>query len=245
MLPSVMPVVISYNSHLWIKVALKSFRRFFPNSPILIIDNNLDPGMPGYDSRVQIEKKWIRDWCAQDCHCHFVKANSSNRGHGVGMDCAAAWCRANGIRWMIHIEPDCIIDGVEWSNKLLEAAAKNVWMAGSHRKGYGPIHPTPSIWDMTKINSSFRTQPRGSDMNHPRFNELMNMEFLREGTIGYGWENYWSSHWDTAQKPWFDAAVHDKTLLVAETPDFKHFWYGSSTNPDPNKTGDPRVAQYL
>jgi len=145
---------------------------------------------------------------------------------------------------MLHFEPDCLIDGVEWVNKLLEATEKGIWMAGSHRKWYGPIHPTPSIWNLDQIRASFVEQPRGSDVHHPRFHKLMDMKGLfsqlqpREMA-------YWRSWWDTAQKPWFDAAIHDKTLLVEESPDFRHFWQGSSHNTDPTKVDDARVIQYL
>jgi hypothetical protein len=56
---------------------------------------------------------------------------------------------------------------------------------------------------------------------------------------------YWTVNWDTAQKPWFDAAVHDKALLVEADPSFCHFWRGSSSDNDPSKAGDLRIAQYL
>jgi hypothetical protein len=161
------------------------------------------------------------------------------------MDHAAQWCRTNGIRWMLHFEPDCLISGVEWMNRLLDATTKDIWMAGSHRKSYGPIHPTPSVWDVNQIQSSFQEQPRGSDMGHPRFHELVDMKDLMAQARVEKLESYWASWWDTAQKPWFDAAIHDKALLVEDSPDFHHFWRGSSSNRDPRRIGDSRVNQYL
>ena len=242
MSPLFMPVIISHNSYPWIKVGLGSFRRFFSDSPILIIDNNLDPDMIGYDHRIEVERKWIANWRSQDHYNYFEKTGLHRKSHGFAIDRAVQWCRTNGICWMLHFEPDCVIDGVEWANKLLDATRKNIWMAGSHRKSYGPIHPTPSIWDVNQIVSSFGEQPRGSDANHPRFHELMDMKDLMSQTMG---AEYWRLYWDTAQKPWFDAAIHDKTLLVEEAQDFKHFWRGSTHDTNPSKTGDPRVIQYL
>jgi hypothetical protein len=241
--PLCMSVIISYKSPLWIKVGLRSFRRFFPGSPILIIDNNLDPGVQGYDSRSEVEREWIREWRSQDSRSYFVKTEFSNKNHGLALDQAVQWCKGHGVRWMLPFEPDCLINGVEWANRLLEATTKDIWMAGSHLKSYGPIHPTPSIWDVGQIQSSFREQPRGSDMNHPRFHELMNMKDLMAHAKREKLEAYWAGSWDTAQKPWFDAAIHDKALLVEPTPDFEHFWNGSTT--DPSKIVDSRVTQYL
>jgi hypothetical protein len=239
-----MPVIISYRSCQWIKVGLRSFRHFFPDSPILIIDNNPDPGMVGYNSLVEVERTWLKEWRSQDRHHHFDKAELFEKNHGLAMDRAVRWCRANAIRWMLHFEPDCVIDGVEWANRLLNATSKDIWMAGSYRKSYGPIHPTPSVWDVNQVKSSFREQLRGSDVKHPRFHDLMDMRDLMSQTTVRD-RGYWTSWWDTAQKPWFDAAIHDKALLVEESPDFKHFWMGSTHNTDPSKTGDSRVTQYL
>ena len=244
MTPSVMPVMVSYKSRLWIRVALRSFRRFFPDSPLLILDNNPDPGMAGYGPLIEEERAWIKDWCSQDYRHYFEPTKLFEKNHGLAMDWAARWCRSYRIRWMLHIEPDCLIDGVEWANRLLAAIQQDIWMVGSHRKFYGPIHPTPSLWAVNRIQASFREQLRGSDASHPRFSELMDMKGLM-ASLQPREVAYWTSWWDTAQKPWFDAAIHDRTLLIEESPDFRHFWGGSSFNVDPAKSGDPRVAQYL
>jgi hypothetical protein len=243
---SFMPIIISYRSRLWIKVGLLSFRRFFPDLPVLIIDNNPDSKIPAHDRNVEEERKWITRWRLHDHHHYFEKTGFPEKSHGRAMDWALRWCRTNGFDWMLHFEPDCLIDGTEWVNKLLDAAKKDIWMAGSHRKSYGPIHPTPSIWKVNQITSSFGSQRRGSDMNHPRFHELMDMKELLSDPVNRGGPNgYWETCWDTAQKPWFDCAVHDKAVLVEETPDFRHFWCGSTSRPDPARYGDPRVMQYL
>jgi hypothetical protein len=240
-----MTVIILHNSFPWIKVSLRSFSRFFPDSTVLIVDNNLDPGMSGYDHRIEEERNWIKAQCSHDSRYFWGKTESPRKSHGFGIDWAVQWCRDHGIRQMLHIEPDCLIDGVEWANKLLEATEKGAWMAGSHRKSYGPIHPTPSIWDVSQINSSFGEQLRGSDHSHSRFHELVDMKSLEPAMTNAWFREYWTNYWDTAQKPWFDCAIHDKAFLVDESPDFKHFWNGSTHNTDPSKTGDPRVTQYL
>ena len=37
---------------------------------------------------------------------------------------------------------------------------------------------------------------------------------------------WWQRFWDTGEKAWFEAAVHDAASLV-HAPDFRHFWNGS------------------
>ena len=243
MIPSVMPVIVSHNSYPWIKVGLRSFRRFFPDSPILIIDNNLDFGLPGYDSKVEVEREWLKDWCFQDSHPYLEKTELLGKTHGAGLDRAVKWCKDHEVRWMLHFEPDCLIDGVEWANRLLEATRKDIWMAGSYQI-FGPIHLTPSIWDVNHIESGFDVQPRGSDDDHPSFHKLVNMKWLMT-QIGDDERGFWEVLWDTAQKPWFDAAIHGKALLVEGSSDFRHFWRGSTSNTDPSKIDDSRVQQYL
>jgi hypothetical protein len=210
----------------------------------LVIDNNFDRWLSGYDHLVEAERVWIGDWCSKDRHSHLEKIKFPKKNHGLAIDHAVNWCREHKIRWMLHFEPDCLIDGVEWANKLLEATKQDIWMAGSHRKSYGPIHPTPSIWDVNQVKHSFMEQLRRDDVNHPRFHEVMNMKNLMDQITDQE-RNYWSNYWDTAQKPWFDCAIHDKAVLVEATPDFRHFWMGSTSNTDPNQVGDDRVKQYL
>ncbi len=102
-------------------------------------------------------------------------------------------------------------------------------MAGSNRRLWGPIHPAPSAWLVREVRSSFRTQPNKDDKLHPRFAELVNFESLRamdESPSYIGWAE---THWDTAEKPWFEAAIHEKAALV-DAPDFRHFWLGSAAH---------------
>src|SRR5215467_5297756 len=101
MSPFFMSVIISHNSYPWIKVALRSFRRFLEDQPILVVENNLDPGMPGYESRFEIEREWVGNWCLHDKYSFLVKTGFPRTGHGFAMDCAAQWCRENGIRWLV------------------------------------------------------------------------------------------------------------------------------------------------
>jgi hypothetical protein len=72
----------------------------------------------------------------------------------------------------------------------------------------------------------------------------MDMQVLKREVGDAGWR-YWGFWWDTAQKPWFDAAIHDKAVLVDESDDFRHFWMGSTHNPDPSVVNDSRVKEYL
>jgi hypothetical protein len=244
MAPFVMPVIITWKTYPWIRVGLQSFRRHFPLTPILVVDNNLDEGDPSYEAKIADERKWLDVWCAFDPYHVFVKTPQSNKTHGLAMDFAANWCRNRGILWMLHFEPDCLISGVEWARSLIEATRQDIWMAGSCKRGYGPIHPCPSIWNVRKITASFAPRLRGSDAQHPLFPQLMDLAGMQAEHSKEVWEG-WKETWDMAQKAWFDAAVEGKALFVEAKPDFCHFWGGSHFNLDPRSQGDPRVEAYL
>jgi hypothetical protein len=239
----IMPVVISYFSYPWIKVSLLSFREHFPLSPILIIDNNPDVGSPQEMRKVQEERSWIHKWREKDVCNEWIKSEIPQKRHGLAMDLAAMWCRSNRIPWLLHIEPDCLISGVNWARQILEPIKQGAWMCGSCLKEYGPIHPTPSIWSVNYLASSFEVQLRGDDVWHPKFHTLFDMKKLSELVGGLG--DYWGHYWDTAQRAWFDAAKEDKAVSVDPSPDFKHFWRGSSSDTDPFRCGDDRVFKYL
>ena len=216
-------VLVAYHTPAWIKVAVTSYGRVFPDR-LLVVDNNPQSGEPGWDPSCEAERQWLRRHPQID-----VVAGPEPRTHGSGLNAALAWCRQHGTDVMIHIEPDCVVTGPEWRNNLLDAIRRGSWMAGAERKRYGPIHATPSAWLVSRVQDSFDAQPRAGDQHHPRFHELIDWERLKNSAIREGSWTFFEAQWDTAQKAWFRAAIVDRAALV-ETPDFKHYWLGSTRN---------------
>jgi len=130
---------------------------------------------------------------------------------------------------MLHIEPDCLVTGRAWRENLLRAIDRGAWMAGAHKKAWGPIHPTPSAWLVREVRTSFKEQPRNQGVAHPRCGELFDLSVLRAAAEPKGVWDWARENWDTADKAWFEAAIHDRTALV-EAPGFQHFWYGATAN---------------
>ena len=225
--PSVLPVVVSYRSNLWIRVALRSYRRHFPDGMILVVDNNPKPGAPGWEPECEEERAWLRSLP----DILLVENPRPRKKHGAALDLAASWCRENGYEFLLAFEPDCLITGRRWFEELWAAVARGAWMAGAHKKAYGPIHPCPSLWRVARIQASFDNRVRGEDEQHPRFRELFDLDRLMRTVAAEGGPvRWWARHWDTAQRAWFLAAVNDRAALAPKTDDFRHFWCGSSSN---------------
>src|SRR5262249_50656411 len=125
--------------------------------------------------------------------------------------------------------PDCLVTGRGWRETLIGAIETGAWMAGAVRKPWGPIHPTPSAWLVHEVRTSFTEQLRRPSAAHPRFKELVNLEALQAAAESNGCWEWAQQYWDTADKAWFHAAVHNRTRLV-DAPGFRHFWLGTSTN---------------
>jgi hypothetical protein len=220
------PVLVSYHTIRWIKVGIRSYLKYFPKHQIIVVDNNPDPG----DARWTSECEQERDFLNGCPNVLLLKNESRDKSHGSGIDNACSWCRNNGVELMLHFEPDCLIQGTVWFEELLANIEKGASMTGSHRKSYGPIHITPSIWNVKEVIASFTAQPRKNDMQHPLFHKLVDMRALKEEIVNYD-KRRWFWHainWDTAQKNWFNAAVQGKAVLARETGDFHHYWGGSA-----------------
>jgi hypothetical protein len=127
---------------------------------------------------------------------------------------------------MLHLEPDCLVTGRLWRENLLRAIEQGAWMAGANRKPWGPIHPTPSAWLIRQVSGTFKGRPMARDIDHPRFQELVDLDVLEEQAREQGCWEWARTRWDTADRAWFSAAIHDRAALV-EAPDFRHFWLGS------------------
>jgi hypothetical protein len=225
----VVPMLVAYHSIHWVRVAVESYLEHFPEDRLLVVDNNPRRGEEGWLPECARERRWLAS------HPGVILLDNSappdgllrNRTHGAGMDLALAWCRLQGARVLVHLEPDCLVASRRWRDNLLRALERGAWMAGGFRQCHGPIHPTPSAWRVDETRASFTIASwEGREEKHARFAELMDLEALQTDKSPMGVWIGWTRHWDTGHKAWFEAAVHDRAALV-ETPGLTHYWHGS------------------
>ena len=187
----VFPVIVAFHTADWLPIAVESYLSQFPADRILVVDNNPQPGETGWSATCRRERRWLYshpkiDVIHRHANCAGIPAQ---RTHGDGMDLAFDWCRSRGADVMLHIEPDCLVTGRAWRENLVGAIEEGAWMAGAHRKPWGPIHPTPSAWLVREVRTSFAIQYRPRPVAHPRFSELVNLEVLRAAAEPEGcWE---------------------------------------------------------
>ncbi len=228
----VYPVLVAYRTGSWMPIAIESYLAHFPEDRLLVVDNNPQPGETGWSSALRRERRWLSSHPRVDLidDRGTFPGILTRRSHGAGMDVALDWCRRRGADVLLHIEPDCLISGREWRAHLLRAIEQGAWMAGAHKKPWGPIHPTPSAWLVQEARTSFKVQPKAEDLNHPRFREFVDHEALKYQAHQEGSWDWARTNWDTADRAWFRAAVHDRAAFVP-APDFRHFWRGSTHLP--------------
>lgn len=235
-------MLVAFHTVDWIRVAVTSYLEAFPEDRLLVVDNNPRPGEPGWRIECDRERLWLAAHPAVDLVENRARPDlqDGRRTHGSGIDAALAWCRKRGVDVLVHFEPDCLITGRQWRQNLLDAIAQGAWMAGTHRKVYGVIHPTASAWRVDKVQASFRPTPRAADVRNTRFGELVDLEPLRTETEPKGAWFWCERNWDTAEKAWFEAALEGRTALVGEEG-FHHYWLGST---DRRKPQEELVAQF-
>src|ERR1051325_3193928 len=208
----VIAFLVLYQTRPFSKLFYENFHRHVRDVDLLLVDNNLNPKCP--------ETCWARSIP------HYLANRAADKSHGAGMDCAVEWARARGYQRLVHVEPDCAMNGRIWLDTLLRSDA---WFAGLHRKRYGPIHPCPSVFDLSAPLPSFcAAQKIPAELRHPRYGELFNPSGLPQ---------WCKERWDTAQKAWFWCAVENQAELVPIPAqqigghllmgDFVHFWRGS------------------
>lgn len=121
-------------------------------------------------------------------------------------------------------------------------------MSGMTQLMYGPLHPCPSMWSVQQPWASFVEQPRGADVEHPRYRELFWID-RQLGAIEANFPEmlpWWQVNWDTAQKNWFQAAAEDRAFRVPECNDIRHFWSGATAHRDhPEFGSNPQLLELL
>ena len=226
----IVPVLVAFHTAEWIQVAVESYLDAFPEDRVLVVDNNPVRGEPGWGQDCERERFWLA------AHPKIILVPNrappgriTGRTHGEALNVAVEWCRGQGADVLVHFEPDCLVTGRRWRENLLDALERGAWMAGSHRKPWGSIHPTPSAWRVAELRATFEGQPRARDRPHARYAELVNEDAIRAETGPLGTWPWWDLYWDTGERAWFHAAASDRAALV-ETPGLHHYWCGSTSN---------------
>ena len=170
-----------------------------------------------------------RNWLKEKNDIIFVRPNIAGVPlfHGDGLNFARKWCLDHGFDAMCHFEPDSLMWGRDWYMKLNQGIDWGYWVCGiSNRPGHG-IRPCPSLWVLEPTKHiDFNIQPKGNDVNHPRYEEVIGPGQYAEKIAG----DFFTENWDTGAKLWFECAIQDKAICNGPTLDFKHLWNGSGKN---------------
>jgi len=236
-----MPVMVAFQTLDWMPIALNSFWAHFPHFRVLVVDNNPREDEPDFFP-IHAEE---RDWLQQHPFLIVIEQPHQPRTHGRAIDCGLQWCRDHHIDCMLHLEPDCVITGTRWYENLCQGLDRGASMSGSHRKLYGPIHPTPSLWRVQDCHTTFDSCERAADEQHPKFSEVFDLDWLLDAIRKTGGDlDFWETQWDTGQKAWFELAKDGRDHQACETDDFQHFWFGATTSIQHTLNKHPELNAY-
>lgn len=208
--------VVCWHTYGWTEQCIKSLRQYCPYEPLLFIDNNPSKDDKRFrkESYNEASRQWKPACETERAFIHSVPFSTTIQTphfmyHGEALDFALVWCKANRFQTLTLIEPDCLIRGDVWLRNLKRAIFQGGWMAGSFVMWYKAIHPCPSIWQINKLNHSFKT-------DFVRKKEKLNKEIclIEDGFF------------DTAIRAWYHLAEKKKAITI-KAPDFSHVWNGS------------------
>lgn len=204
---------------------LRSLREHFSEEVILV--NNLSGPMPD---------EYFDD------NCIILDAGGRELSHGEGIDVAVEFLRSRGDLYFIHIEPDCLILGRDWAIRLVDAIMSGAIMAGSYRLPFGPIHPCPTIWDISRISGSFGISERSGNIDTRIFNLSAMVRWLVDCNVCDSGVMMWVRLWDCGIKNWYEAALQGLAKHTINNGDFVHFFCGRLLSPR-DRLGDDDFAR--
>lgn len=220
-------VVVLYYE-IWPKVMLRSLRKIYNNEVILV--NHLHRDVPSE---------------YRDERCTVLQMGHGT-SHGAGIDTAVDYLRSHNIRYFVLIEPDCVITGTEWLDKMIQAVNNGAAMAGPNRLPFGPIHPCPSIWDITQIPGSFKVSDRDISIDFGIFNYKDMIKWLMNNNADNGSIHLWCHKWDCGLKNWYILAKKGLAIHTHNSDGFKHFYEGRNRSPmDLIESEMKMIAEYL
>jgi len=142
-------VIISFYTLGWIQNLITTLWKLLPDSQLLIIDNNPNPGEENLfkirnyyqrherDSMIAAERYWLS---LQPELIVLQQPDRNNLTHGNGLDFAMRWCLQNKINVMTHIEPDCFFDNAKWLEEQMDAIKQGNFLAGCFRYIWGSVN---------------------------------------------------------------------------------------------------------
>lgn len=162
--------IICFFSNGYTQECVESLRKHFPDMFVLFIDNNPNkvPVIPepisDYERKLvrdtnkfagacQVEKDWIRS-----VPNSTVVETGKWLQHGQAIQLAFDWHIDNGVKRLLHLEPDCFVSGREWLTQLEEPMNSGAWVVWGGVTGTpdSPApdqvrpHLTPSLWQVDK-----------------------------------------------------------------------------------------------
>lgn len=150
--------MIIHYTHGWTQQCVESLFSYFPNKKMIVFNNNpflnqkvnRTRGGTGLNHRwnnlCQAETEYVQNHpniTVVEVPREFNKKISQLPTHGEVLDFAFNWCQKNDYHSLLHIEPDCEINGCKWLNNMTQKL-KNNWVVGD-----GTLCPT--LWDINSV----------------------------------------------------------------------------------------------
>jgi hypothetical protein len=169
-----------------------------------------------------------------------VDGNPQDYTHPSGLNTATNYAIKNNYDCIVFVEPDCIFTSRVWYNNIIDALESGYYMSGVIKMPGNPLHPCGSGWILDKIPTTFDVASKKDDIDHPKFNELIDVNdltlycrtALTANISAYDRQQlfyhlYW---WDVGIRNWFLLALDGKTKQV-DGNGFNHFWGSHSSQP--------------
>jgi hypothetical protein len=229
---------------------VQSLLKYVPEVNILAVDNNpsisdikdnpkrwesyMTWGLDWKRKDYRVSETWVRHFCDGESywfHNHpkitCIKAPEF-MPHGSSIDFALRWCVDNDIKKFIHIEPDCIIIGRTWYDRLIDAYVRGNWWAvvasipGNNEKYFMDRklpHPTPSICNVKKAleigwRLQFVDRSNSGVFDIPGIESHVNTKVIKD-----------HGYWDTSNLFFLQCSFHSKYHEV-KCDDFLHIGWG-------------------
>jgi|694.fasta_scaffold20543_3 hypothetical protein len=234
-------VLVSYFSNGWTQSCIRSLLKYTQDADILVMDNN--PSISDSEQRTksfsscsnslgqpvkngitqcEIERRHLKRFE----NLHIIQT-PHKMSHGKCLNLAMHFANSNKYKYLVHVEPDCVIKGSRWYLNLMDSMQQDFWMAGSCIYFTGHIHLTPSVWKIGETNFlDFEVCSNEGFKQDPEFTKIYKTE------INFHMQNvvdFTKKYFDTGVRAWYYCAKHGKAKLI-KNPDLIHLWANSSNN---------------
>ena len=179
-------LTVAFYSEMFSKVFVGSFRKHYPDTPLVIVDNNMEETPEDWITAMGKRETWfLKALNEKDDLIMWVgRSKEGNRSHGIGLDRGMLFLGLSDVKIVLTVDIDSLFLKPGLIEKCEELHQKGYILGGrthTFDDGTSYVHPSLAFYDFGLINGlSFEDEAQKESLST---GERIYRDLIRQGHL--------------------------------------------------------------